>query len=65
MEVWTTTEVLFHEHGPLAPIWLQCLPQRLQAAKPGSIFRQRMFDNELPNPQKPGYLHRAYEVQIS
>ena len=21
--VWTTTEVLLNEHGPLAPIWLQ------------------------------------------
>ncbi len=65
LEVWTTTEVLFHEHGPLAPIWLQSLPPRRQAAKPGSVFRRCMFDNEFPNPQKPGYLHRAYEVQIS
>jgi Replication-relaxation len=54
LEVWTTTEILFHEHGPLAPIWLQSLPQRRQAAKPGSIVRRRVFDNELPNPQKPG-----------
>jgi predicted transcriptional regulator len=64
LEVWTTTEVLFHEHGPLAPIWLQSLPPRRQAAKPGSVFRQRMFDNEFPNSQKPGYLHRAYEGQF-
>ena len=64
LEVWTTTEVLFHEHGPLAHIWLQSLPQRRQAAKPGSIFRQCMFDNEFPTPKKTGYLHRAYEVQI-
>ena len=64
LEVWTTTEVLFHEHGPLAPIWLQSLPPRRQAAKPGSVFRRRIFDNEFPNPHKPGYLHRAYEVQI-
>jgi hypothetical protein len=54
LEVWTTTEVLFHEHGPIAPIWLQSLPPRRQAAKPGSIVRQCMFDNEFPNPQKPG-----------
>jgi hypothetical protein len=50
LELWTTTEVLFHEHGPLAPIWLQSLPQRRQAAKPGSIVRRRVFDNEFPTP---------------
>ncbi len=54
LEVWTTTEVLFHEHGPLAHIWLQSLPPHRQAAEPGSVFRRRVFDNEFPNPQKPG-----------
>src|SRR6266566_8767106 len=28
--VWTTTMVLLNEQGPLAPIWLQCLPQSSQ-----------------------------------
>jgi predicted transcriptional regulator len=40
----TTTEVLFNEHGPLSPIWLQGLPQCSQAAKPGSLLRQCLFD---------------------
>lgn len=61
LEVWTTTEVLYPEHGPLAHSWVQSLPQPRRAAKPGSIFRQSMFDNKFRNPQKPGYLHRAYE----
>jgi hypothetical protein len=42
--VWTTTEALFNEHGPLSPIWLQGLPQRSQAAKPGSVLRHRLYD---------------------
>ena len=42
--VWTTTEALFNEHGPLSPIWLQGLPQRSQAAKPGSLLRQCLYD---------------------
>ncbi len=41
--VWTTTEALFNEHG-LSPIWLQGLPQRSQAAKPGSVLRHRLYD---------------------
>jgi len=42
--VWTTTEVLLNEHGPLAPIWLQCRPQSSQAAPTGSMLRQCLFD---------------------
>ena len=42
--VWTTTDALFNEHGPLSPIWLQDLPQRRQAAKPGSVLRQCLCD---------------------
>jgi hypothetical protein len=42
--VWTTTEVLFNEHGLLSPIRLQGLPQRSQAAKPDSLARQCLFD---------------------
>ena len=25
--VWTTTEVLLNEYGPLSPVWLQGMPQ--------------------------------------
>ena len=32
LELWTTTEVLLNEHGPLALIWLQGMPQRSQRA---------------------------------
>ena len=34
--LWTTTEVMLHEQGPLAPIWLQGIRQRSQAMWPGS-----------------------------
>jgi len=42
--VWTTTMVLLNEQGPLAPIWLQCLPQSNQVAQSGSALRQCFFD---------------------
>jgi len=42
--LWTTTEVLFREQGPLATIWLQGIPLRNQATQPGSLLRQRLFD---------------------
>ena len=42
--VWTTTRVLLNEQGPLAPIWLQSLPQSSQAAQSGSSLRQCFFD---------------------
>ncbi len=42
--VWTTTEVLLNEHRPLAPIWLQGIPQCRQAAQLGDSLRQRLFD---------------------
>jgi len=42
--VWTTTEVLLNEHGPLASIWLQGIPQRRQAIQLGDLLRQRLFD---------------------
>ncbi len=41
--LWTTTEVLLKEHGSIAPIWLPCMPQRSQAAQPGSTLRQCAF----------------------
>lgn len=45
LAVWTTTEVLFNEQGPLSPIWLQSKPQSNQAAQPGSALRQCAFAN--------------------
>jgi len=42
--VWTTTAVLLNEHRPLAPIWLQGIPQRRQAVQLGDSLRQRLFD---------------------
>jgi hypothetical protein len=41
--VWTTTEVLLNEHGPLAPIWFPGLAQRGHAAKSGNMLRQCLF----------------------
>jgi hypothetical protein len=35
LELWTTTEVLLNEYGPLAPIWLQGIPQCRKGAQPG------------------------------
>jgi hypothetical protein len=40
----TTTEVLLHEQGPLAPIWSQVISQRTQASQPGCSHRQCLFD---------------------
>ena len=42
--LWTTTEVLLNEHGPLAPIWLQGIPQHSQVGQPNGSLRQRVFD---------------------
>ena len=38
-----TTEVLFHERGPLAPIWLQGIQQRSQAVQPSGSLRECLF----------------------
>ena len=38
--VWTTTEVLLNELGPLAPIWLQSS----QATQSGGSLRQHFSD---------------------
>ena len=42
--LWSTTEVLLNEYGPLAPVWLQRIPQRGQAAQLGNTLRQRLSD---------------------
>jgi hypothetical protein len=43
-ELWTTTEVLLNEHGPLARIWLQGIQQRSKAVLPSSSLRQSLLD---------------------
>jgi len=42
--LWTTPEVLLNELGPLAPIWLQGIPQCNQAAQLNGSLRQHVFD---------------------
>ncbi len=39
--IWTTTEVLLKERGPLAPIWLQGVPRSSSPAQPGATLRQQ------------------------
>jgi hypothetical protein len=41
--LWTATKVVLHEYGPLAPIWLQDIPQRGKRAQPSGVFRQSIF----------------------
>ncbi len=41
--IWTTTVVLLHEHGPLAPIWSLGPPLPCQAAQPGGSPRRCLF----------------------
>ena len=54
MVLWTTTEALLNDHGPLAPIWLQALPQRSQGEQTSGVFRQSMFNLNLEkeNPER-------------
>jgi Replication-relaxation len=40
LALWTTTEVLLNERGPLAPIWLPGMPQGSQAAQLMGSLRQ-------------------------
>jgi hypothetical protein len=42
--LYTTTEVLLHELGPLAPILSQDIPQRSKAVCPDGSLRQCLFD---------------------
>lgn len=44
VELWTVTEVLLNERGPLAPIWLQGISQRSQVSQPEGSHRQCLFD---------------------
>jgi hypothetical protein len=43
-ELWTATEVLLDERGPLAPIWLQGIPQRSHMSQTEGTRRQCLFD---------------------
>ncbi len=43
-ELWTATEVLLDERGPLAPIWLQGIPQRSHMSQTEGKRRQCLFD---------------------
>jgi len=40
----TTTTVLLHEQGPLAPIWLPCLPLGNRAVQPKYSLRGSLFE---------------------
>ncbi len=51
--VWTTTEVLLNEHGPLAPIWMQQIPARDQGGERSSSSRQSLF-NSVPENKGAG-----------
>ena len=42
--LWTTTEMLLSEYGPLSPIWLQGISQRSQEAQPGGSLRQSLSE---------------------
>ena len=42
--LWTTTDMLLNEHGPLSPIWLQGMPQRSQEVQPGGSLRQSLSE---------------------
>ena len=41
--LWTTTEVLLNEYGPLAGIWLQHIPQSSQEGLSGKLLRRKIF----------------------
>jgi hypothetical protein len=42
--VWTATERMLREHGPLAPIWSFGMPTNNQVAFPSGSLRQCVFD---------------------
>lgn len=41
--LWTTTEVLLNEHGPIAGIWLQHFPRGSQEGQSGSWLMRKIF----------------------
>ncbi len=42
--LWSTTKVLLHEYGPLAPVWLRSMPPRVQGAQASDTRRQRLYE---------------------
>jgi hypothetical protein len=42
-ELWTTTEALLNERGPLSSIWSRRILQRDHATPPDASFRQCLF----------------------
>ncbi len=47
VELWTTTEVLLNEQGPLASIWLQSMARLGQTLLVESLRRKCLFDTKL------------------
>jgi hypothetical protein len=45
--VWTTTDRLLHERGPLAPIWLQGITHPSHTLQPVGSHMQCLFDTTL------------------
>jgi hypothetical protein len=44
LALWSTTEVLLHEYGTLAPVWLQSMPLRGQSAQASDTRRHRLCE---------------------
>ena len=42
--LWTTTEVLLNEYGPLAPIWVKTIPTQSHIEQSSILLRQIIFD---------------------
>jgi hypothetical protein len=42
--LWTTTEVLLNEYGPIAQVWLQHTQKGSQEGQPGGLLRRMLFD---------------------
>jgi hypothetical protein len=43
MVLWTSTELLLNEYGPIAPNWLKHIPQDGQEGQPDGLRRQKIF----------------------
>jgi hypothetical protein len=41
--LWSTSAVLLHEYGPLAPVWLRRFPRSSQVASSDGSVRQHLF----------------------
>ncbi len=61
--VWTTTEVLLNEHGPLAAIWLRQRPARDQEGEWSRSLRQSLFDSVPENKGSGGERDRGPSLE--